>query len=459
MMQVSQDLAVIILAAGKGSRMKSSLHKVLHPVAGRPMVGHLLHSVGQLNVSSVYLVVGDKKEQLQQFVGGLTVSYPIEAVEQTEQHGTGHAVAITMDAVLKGRQHYGGHILVLYGDVPFIAPETIEKMIQSMSGGAALSVLGFEAADPASYGRLIKNDHGGLEKIVEYKDATEAEKAVTLCNSGMMVINGQYAYDWLSELNNDNASGEYYLTDLVEIARSKNHSVAVVSADEQEVMGVNSRVDLAAAEAVWQQKKRREVMMQGVSLIAPETVFFTADTEIAPDVVVEPNVVFGPNVQIETGAIIKAFSHLEGVLVRRNASVGPYARLRPGSDIGEGAKIGNFVETKKAKIHNGAKVSHLSYVGDAEVGEEANIGAGTITCNYDGFNKAKTTIGAGAFIGSNTALVAPVTVQNGAIIGAGSVITKSVNTDDIALTRAPQKSLKGAAKTFREKAIAKKNKA
>lgn len=442
------NLAAIVLAAGQGTRMKSDLHKVLHPIGGKPMVQHLLDSLTHLSPSRTVVVIGAKGEQLEQSL------QDVEFVTQGEQLGTGHAVQCAMP-VLQG---FEGDLLVLYGDVPFISEQTMHRMVSALAeeDDCGLVVLGFDASDPAAYGRLIKGADGTLERIVEFKDASPQERAVTLCNSGMMLIEGGSAIDWLAALNNDNAAGEFYLTDLVEIANKTGRSVAVVETDEAELMGINSRSELAAAEAIFQSRMRDAAMADGVSLIAPETVFFSFDTKLGRDVIVEHNVVFAPGVTVEDGAIIKAFSHLEGATVRTGASVGPYARLRPAADIGPGAKIGNFVEIKKASLAEGVKVSHLTYIGDATIGAHANIGAGTITCNYDGFLKYQTTIGAGAFIGSNSALVAPVTIGDNANVGAGSVVTKDVEGDALAVSRARQRNIEGYAAKFRkEKSAAK----
>ncbi len=442
------SLAAIVLAAGQGTRMKSSRHKVLHPVGGKPMVAHLLDALSSLKPSRTIMVIGAMGEQLKQAFETL------EFVTQAEQLGTGHAVQCALPA-LEGDT---SDMLVLYGDVPFISPETMKNMVDARSETehCGITVLGFRTDNPAAYGRLITGEDGSLERIVEFKDASESERAINLCNSGMMLIDGKHARTWLGELSNDNAAGEYYLTDLVEIARRHGKSVAVVETSEAELMGVNSRAELAAAEAVFQDKMRADAMAAGVTLTAPETVFFSHDTSLAADVTIEPNVVFGPGVTVESGVTIKAFSHLEGATVREGASVGPYARLRPAADIGPGAKIGNFVEVKKATLAEGVKVSHLTYLGDATVGANANIGAGTITCNYDGFLKYQTTIGAGAFIGSNSALVAPVNIGDGAIVGAGSVITKDVDADALAVSRARQRSIDGYAASFRDEKTAEK---
>jgi len=440
-------LAAIILAAGKGTRMKSSLHKVLHPVGGKPMLTYLLDNVTALAPTKTVLVVGAGKEQLQAAVTEANF------VEQTEQLGTGHAARVAVDSL----GNFGGSIIVLYGDVPFIPLAVMQDMItQGGNSKNGVVALGFRPHDPGRYGRMIVDDDGSLERIVEYKDATPEEQSVTLCNSGMMVINGSHAKKWLHQLSNDNAAGEYYLTDLVALARTDGLNVAVVEAAEADVLGINSRADLAYAEKALQARWRRAALDAGVTMIDPDTVYFSADTTIGNDVTIEPGVFFGPGVTVESGVTIKAYSHLEGAHVKTGASVGPFARLRPGADIGADAKIGNFVEIKKAEIGTGAKVSHLSYIGDAEVGPEANIGAGTITCNYDGYLKYKTTIGAGAFIGSNSALVAPVTVGENANVGAGSVVTKDVEDDALGIARGKQRNISGYAAKFRAKKAAEK---
>ena len=442
------ELVAVVLAAGKGTRMKSSLHKVLHPVGGKALVSHLLDTVATLEPTKTLMVIGDNAEQLAKTVRG------VEFAVQDRQLGTGHAVRCALPAL----DGFHGDILVLYGDVPFITAEAMQSMRDTMqsTAGCGLVVLGFTADDPAAYGRLIVGADGSLERIVEYKDATTEERAVDYCNSGMMLISGEHAAVWLDALTCDNAAGEYYLTDLVEIARTKGATVGHVETEEAGLVGVNSRAELAAAEAVFQTRARESAMAAGVTLVAPETVFFSHDTKLASDVIVEPNVVFGPGVRVEIGVTIKAFSHLEGATVRQRASIGPFARLRPAADIGEGAKIGNFVEIKKSRLAAGVKVSHLSYIGDAAIGADANIGAGTITCNYDGFLKYNTHIGAGAFIGSNSALVAPITIGDGAIVGAGSVVTKDVPDDALGVSRARQRDIKGYAAKFRAEKQAEK---
>ena len=443
----SQDLAVIVMAAGKGTRMKSSQHKVLHPVGGKAILGHLLDTVAALTPVKTLLVVGSGKEQI-------VAAYPdADTVTQTEQLGTGHAAQIAHGAL----EGFSGDLMILPGDVPFL-PVAILAEMQTLIGKPenGLVILGFRPDDPAKYGRLVQETDGSIARIVEYKDATEEERAVTLCNSGMMVISGEQAGAWLNRLDNNNAAGEYYLTDLVAFARHDGVNVAFVEAEEDVVLGINSREDLAHAEEILQRKLRKTAMANGVTLQDPNTIYFCEDTVIAADVTIEPGVFFGPGVTVETGATIKAYSHIEGAIVRAGASIGPFARLRPGADIGKNAKIGNFVEVKKSTLGEGAKVSHLSYIGDATVGAAANIGAGTITCNYDGFLKYQTIIGEGAFIGSNSALVAPVTIGAGAVVGAGSVVTKDVETDALAVARGKQRNVAGYAAKFRAQKAAEK---
>ncbi len=370
---------------------------------------------------------------------------------QAEQLGTGHAVMQAREA-LSG---FEGDVLILYGDVPLVRAETMRAMIARLNAAdaPAVVVLGFRPAEAGAYGRLIVAEGSDrLEKIVEFKDADAQERAVTLCNSGLMAARGESLFDLLARLGNDNASGEYYLTDVVELSGA----AAVIEADAGEVAGVNSRGELAAVEQAWQQVRRARAMADGATLIAPETVWFAHDTTIGRDVTIEPNVVFGPGVTVADGATIHAFSHLEGATVGSGATVGPYARLRPGADLSENARVGNFVEIKKATIGVGAKVNHLTYIGDAEVGAGANVGAGTITCNYDGYFKYRTVIGAGAFIGSNSALVAPVAIGAGAIVAAGSVVTRDVAADSLALARGRQEERGGWAKRFRDAMIARK---
>jgi bifunctional UDP-N-acetylglucosamine pyrophosphorylase/glucosamine-1-phosphate N-acetyltransferase len=451
-MTTARPVAAIILAAGMGTRMKSDLHKVLHPVAGRPMLAHLLASVEALSPEHVVVVVGAGRDQVAPLVEGQGGHVAV----QEPQLGTGHAVQ-QAEAALEG---FSGDVLILYGDTPLVETGTMKQMLARLNAPdePVVVVLASRPADPLRYGRIIAEGDGTIVKMVEYKDATEEERAINLCNSGLMAVRSEDLWPLLSGLENDNAAGEYYLPDIVMLAAAVGRRSAVIETAPDEVSGVNSRGELAEVEALWQRRRRAAAMAEGVSLIAPETVWFAFDTEIGRDTVVEPNVVFGPGVRIGENVRIRAFSHLEGATVAAGAEIGPFARLRPGADIGEKARVGNFVEVKKTKLGKGAKANHLTYLGDAEVGEGANIGAGTITCNYDGFFKYKTEIGAGAFIGSNSALVAPVSIGAGAMVGAGSVITKDVQPDALAIARGAQEAKPGRAKRFRQAMQAKKGK-
>jgi bifunctional UDP-N-acetylglucosamine pyrophosphorylase/glucosamine-1-phosphate N-acetyltransferase len=437
--------AVIILAAGQGTRMRSDTHKVLHPIASRPLLLHLLDTVDRLGAEKRVVVVGKGREQVEAAIQGRDVSIAI----QSEQKGTGHAVQQAAEA-LAG---YEGPVIVLYGDTPFVEADTLRRMLDRLdgSGGPGVVVLASSPPDPLKYGRIILGQGDHIAKMVEYKDATEEERAVRLCNSGMMAVRAPDLFRWLSEVKNDNAAGEYYLPDIVNIAAAEGRDAVVIEGDPYETAGVNSRAELAHLELEWQRRRRERALDDGATLIDPESVWFAYDTKLGRDVTVEPHVVFGPGVEIADGATIHAFSHVEGAVIGSKASIGPFARIRPGTRLAERTKVGNFVELKKAQIAEGAKVNHLSYVGDAQVGPKANIGAGTITCNYDGFGKYGTVIGAGAFIGSNTALVAPVTVGDGAIVGAGSVITRDVEADSLALERSEQRGIAGWARRFRER--------
>lgn len=447
---MTAPIAAIILAAGKGTRMKSDTHKVLHPIAGRPMLLHLIDSVKALGAEREVVVVGAGKEQVEAAVHPLGV----ETAEQAEQLGTGHAVRMAEAALAD----FQGDVLILYGDVPLVTTDTMRRMLDALHGDGdpSVVVLGFRPADPGAYGRVIVGPDGRLDKIVEFKDATPEERAVTLCNSGLMAVRSADLFRLLAQLKNDNAAGEYYLTDLVELARADGRFSVGIETDAIEVAGVNSRGELAGLEQEWQQRRRTRAMVEGATLVAPETVWFAYDTVVGRDVTIEPNVVFGPGVTVADRVVIHAFSHIEGAEILSGADIGPYARLRPGARIEQGAKVGNFVEIKKAAIGPGAKVNHLSYIGDATVGAGANIGAGTITCNYDGFLKYRTVIGNGAFVGSNSALVAPVTIGDGAIVAAGSVVTRDVESDALGIVRAEQQVKPGWARTFREKMKAKK---
>ena len=428
--------ALIVLAAGRGTRMQSDLPKVLHEVAGAPLIVHALGGAAELSPERVVVVTGHGAEAVE----ALDLGEHVEFVRQKEQLGTGHAVLQAKEA-LEGHE---GPAFVLYGDTPFIEPETLTQMAAALEE-ASLAVLGFEAAVPGRYGRLVTQDDR-LLKIVERQDATETERAITLCNSGVLAGDARLMFDLLEKVTNDNAAGEYYLTDLPSLAAEQGMITQVVRCDEAETMGVNSRSDLATASAAFQARKRATALEDGITLEAPETVYFAYDTVLGRDCLVEPNVVFGPGVTVETGARIRAFSHLEGCHVSRGAIVGPYARLRPGAELAEDVRVGNFVEIKNVEVAEGAKVNHLSYIGDASVGAGTNIGAGTITCNYDGVMKHRTEIGKNAFIGSNTMLVAPVRVGSEAMTGSGSVITSDVPEGDLALARARQENKTGLAR-------------
>ena len=430
----------VVLAAGEGTRMRSTLPKVLHRLAGRTMLAHVLATV--VEADAVAVVVGPGRDDVA--AEARRVVPDVEIFVQAERLGTAHAVLAAATTIGRGFED----LLILYADVPLIAPGTLSSMRLALADGAGLVALGFEASDPFGYGRLLTAD-GELVAIREHKDATEVERAVTLCNSGLMALKGKTALELLQRIGRDNAQREYYLTDAVELTRAAGLRCVALSANERETLGINDRVQLAAAEAVLQDRLRDAAMREGATLEAPETVFFAHDTRLGRDVTVEPHVVFGPGVVVEDGAVIHAFSHLEGAHVSAKANVGPYARLRPGAMLGPESKVGNFVEVKSATIEAGAKVSHLSYIGDASVGAGANIGAGTITCNYDGYGKFRTEIGAGAFIGSNSALVAPVTIGQGAYVASGSTITEDVPADALALGRARQTTKEGRGAVLR----------
>jgi len=432
----------IVLAAGEGVRMRSSRPKVLHAVAGRPMIAHALAAALEAGADAVAVVVGPDREDVAE--AARRVAPGVEVFVQRERLGTAHAVLAARDALARGFDD----ILVTYADIPLVRGETLSALRAALAEGADLAALGFAPADPTGYGRLIEQD-GRLVAIREHKDATEAERRARLCNAGPMAFRGDDGLAMLEAVAPTNAQKEYYLTDLVEIAGARGLAARALEADEAEVMGVNDRVQLAAAEAAMQARLRRKAMAAGATLAAPETVFLSWDTAIGRDVLIEPHVVIAPGVTIEDGATIHAFSHLEGARVASGASIGPYARLRPGADVAAGARVGNFVEIKNAAIEAGAKVNHLTYIGDARVGAGANIGAGTITCNYDGFSKFRTDIGAGVFIGSNSSLVAPVTIGDGAYVGSGSVITRDVEPDALAVARGRQDARAGWAKAFR----------
>ena len=449
-MNPPRPFAAVILAAGKGTRMKSDLHKVLHPIAGRPMLEHLLAAVDSLGGARTVVVVGSGREQVEPLV----TKHGGEVVVQDPQLGTAHAVR-QAEAALAG---FEGDVLILYGDVPLVEAATMTRMLERLRADdrPAAVVVGFRPTDPLNYGRIVAGSDGRIAKMVEYKDATADERSINLCNSGLMAARAEDLWPLLAEVGNDNAAGEYYLPDVVMLAAQAGRMSAVIETDPEEVAGVNSRSELSGLEALWQQRRRARLMAEGVTLVAPETVWLSHDTEIGRDTVIEPNVVFGPGVCVGERVNLRAFSHLEGARIGSGAEIGPYARLRPGAEIGEKAKVGNFVEVKKARLGRGAKANHLSYIGDADVGEGANIGAGTITCNYDGFFKYRTVIGKGAFIGSNSALVAPVAIGADAIVGAGSVITGDVEQGALALARGAQQVKPGWAARFRAAMSAKK---
>jgi len=451
---LASPFAVIVLAAGQGTRMRSDTHKVLHPIAGKPMLLHLLDTVEGMGAARVVVVVGKGREQIEAAISGRD---GVVTALQAEQKGTAHAVLMARQA-LAG---FAGPIVVVYGDTPFVTRDSLARMLARLgeADDPGVVVLASSPADGMRYGRVILGTSDRIAKMVEYKDASEAERTVTLCNSGMLAADGARLFDWLSGVGSDNAAHEYYLPDVVMVAQGDGRAPVAIEGEPFETAGVNSRAELAHLELDWQRRRREEALEQGATLIDPESVWFSADTELGRDCTIEPHVVFGRGVKIADGAVIRAFSHIEGATIATGCEVGPFARLRPGTVLEEGAKVGNFVETKKARLGKGAKASHLSYLGDADVGAKANIGAGTITCNYDGFGKYRTEIGAGAFIGSNSALVAPVKIGDGAIVGAGSVVTKNVEADELAVARASQRGMKGWAARFRARQAANKDKA
>ena len=445
--------AAIVLAAGIGARMNSAIPKVLHPLAGRPMIAWLMESLAEVAVDRVVVVVGPAMAAVTEAVAQVTAT--AETAVQDPALGTGHAVLAAREA-LAG---FDGDVLILFGGDPLIPPETMRAMLEARRAApeSAVVVLGMRPDDPDMYGRLVLGGDGALERIVEFRDATAEERTISLCNAGVMAVDGAHLFDLLDRVGNDNAKGQYYLTGIVGAARADGLACAVVDGGALHLPGIDSRAELAAVEAQVQHRLRQAAMAGGVTMIDPASVFLSFDTAFGRDVVIEPNVWFGPGVRVGDDVLIRAFSHIEGAVLADGVTVGPHARLRPGTNIGAGARVGNFVEVKNAAIGDGAKVNHLAYVGDARVGEGANIGAGTITCNYDGVGKSRTDIGAGAFIGSNAALVAPVKVGDGAIVGAGSVITRDVPADAVATTRAPQQNREGAAGKLRRRKQAAKD--
>lgn len=434
----------VVLAAGEGTRMKSSLPKVMHKIAGLPLVAHVILAVQADDKSDVAVVVGRGAELVE--AAAQAVGSKVSVYQQKERLGTAHAVLAARNAIEQGYDD----VLIVFGDTPLIEASSLSHARQQLASGADIVVMGFRPENPYGYGRLIENE-GRLVAIIEEKEANETQKAVGFCNGGLMAVKGAHLLALLDAVKNDNAKGEYYLTDIVALAHDQGLNVIAQEVPADNVIGINNRLELSQAEAIWQNRKREELMLNGVTMIAPETVFFSYDTIIEPDVIIEPNVVFGAGVKVDTGAIIHAFSHVDGAYVGEQVSVGPYARLRPGADLAAGSKVGNFCEVKNAKIGERAKVNHLSYIGDAEVGADANIGAGTITCNYDGYNKHKTSIGAHAFIGSNSSLIAPVTIAEGAYVGSGSVIVENVPANALAIARGRQENKEGRAEVLRQR--------
>ncbi len=438
------DIALIVLAAGMGTRMKSALPKVMHRAAGRSLLGHVLTSAVGLSPKRAVVVVGPDMDavglEAQRYFPGCNVAI------QEERQGTAHAVSMAKEG-LKG---FTGTIVVLYADVPLVQAASLSALAGKLDKKIPLAVLGFEAADPRGYGRLLKAKNGSIRAIREELDASPQEKRIRLCNSGILSVNSNVLWKLIPQIKNKNAKREFYLTDLIGLAAKADHRVGLVTCPEAEVAGVNDRVQLSSIEAKLQAQYRRDAMLGGATLAAPDTVYFSADTKIGKDVVIEPNVFFGPGVTVGDNVHILANSHIEGAGISSGARIGPFARLRPGAEIGSDAHIGNFVEVKKAVIGRGAKANHLSYIGDAKVGAGSNIGAGTITCNYDGYEKHLTDIGSQVFVGSNTALVAPVKIGDGANIAAGSVITRDVPGDSLAITRAELQVKDGWASRYRK---------
>ena len=445
---------VIILSAGMGTRMQSDLPKVLHNVACEPLLIHSMRTASQIGAHKTIVVTGHGAKDVAKVATSFDPS--AEIVNQSEQFGTAHAVDQTRKALL----NFDGEVFVLYGDTPFIEPSTLLRMSKERNDGAKVVVLGFNTKRKSSYGRLIISPDGSLEEIVEYKDANTDQRKISFCNSGVICTDSKLLFNLIAEVENNNSNNEFYLTDIVKLAKNKNLKCAAVECAENEAMGINSKVELANAETYFQTRKRIEMMLNGVTLIAPETVWFAADTVVGRDTIIEQNVIFGPEATVESHALIKSFSHIEGAHVSKGAIVGPFARLRPGAELANNSKVGNFCEVKKSQVGEGAKINHLSYIGDTKIGDNANIGAGTITCNYDGVSKHFTEIGESAFIGSNNSLVAPVRVGDKAMTASGSVITKDVPNGDLGIARAPQDNKKGFAVKFfkRLKAIKLANK-
>ena len=442
-MEAKTPLAIITLAAGKGTRMKSDLHKVLHPIAGLPMIEHLLASAAALNPAMSVVIAGHGRDQLEARLGDGAI-----IAVQDPQLGTAHAVQ-QAEAALSG---FAGDVLILYGDVPFVTAATMQRMLDRLheKDRPLCVALGFRPADPGAYGRIVTEDFRTISYMVEFKDASKTERKIDLCNSGLMAVRAEELFPLLAKVTNTNAAGEYYLPDMVMLGMKQGRVSAVIETGADEVAGINSRTELAEAEGRWQAVRRRRAMDDGATLIAPDTVWFAWDTVLGRDVTIEPNVYFGPGVTVADNVKIRANCHLEGAQIASGCEVGPFARLRPGTVLETKAKIGNFVEVKKSVMGAGAKASHLSYIGDAEVGAGANIGAGTITCNYDGYFKYKTVIGERAFIGSNSALIAPVKIGADAIVAAGSAVTRDVAAGELRLVRGEQLVKPGWADRFHD---------
>jgi len=448
MTRATSDLAVIVLAAGLGTRMKSKLPKVLHRIAGAPMIAHVVAAAAPLKPTRVVLVVGPEPEMAAVETAARAAAPKLSIVSaiQSERLGTGHAVRQAA-AALKGHR---GDVVVLFGDTPMVSTQTLQSLVRTRRRSRHAAVAAsFRPLDRKLFARLVIDPRGRLERIVEARDATEAEARIELCNAGVIAFDGAVLFDLLGRLRNENAKREYYLFDTIALAWANGHSCGHVEIPVDDAFGIDSRLALAEAEAMFQQRLRRRALEDGATMVAPETVFLAADTRLGRDVVIGPHVVFGGGVVIGDDVEIKPFSHLESCTVSSGATIGPYARLRPGAEIGVGVHIGNFVEIKAARVEAGAKINHLSYVGDARIGAKANIGAGTITCNYDGFEKFRTEIGAGAFVGSNSALVAPVSIGEDATIGAGSVITRDVPAGALAVARGEQRMIEGWSRKFR----------
>jgi len=441
----------IILAAGAGTRMKSSLPKVLHKIAGLEMVNHVVAATICAQVDTCAVVTGNQRQRVEE---GINAAHgEVLFFEQREQSGTANAVLAAKEAIARGFDD----IIVLFGDTPLIRSETLLRMRKCLADGADVAVLGFRTANPDGYGRLVEKD-GVLVAIREHKEASEEELAINFCNGGIMAISGEKCLELMNSVSNKNSKGEFYLTDVAQIASKRGLNVVAYEGDEEEILGINTLVELAQAESIWQRRKREELMLEGVTMVAPETVYLSHDTVIGKDTRLEPNQVFGPGVTIGENVNIRAYCHFEQSEIGDGCEIGPYARLRPGTKLSKAVKVGNFVEIKNAKIAQGAKVNHLSYIGDALVGAGANIGAGTITCNYDGVNKHQTIIGEGVFVGSNSSLVAPVTIGDNAYVGSGSVITKDAPAGSLVVSRTRQTTMEGRAKVLKNRALALKAK-